>query len=325
MKKAAYFMLVALLSFAACSTDEKIENIDNEPVELRLTSGIEVQQTRATHDLDQVLREGETIYVWVDDAETGDLLFARTLTVEEDGALTGGDPMYFPQNGNSVNIYALHTNADVEGTDYPEDELEHQVAEDQRSTGGGPGPYRGYAESDLVYARSEDVSRQTEAVQLEFKHLLSKIEVVLKEGEGLDEGFLEENISRLELVDVRHRAAFTLDKEVEADEIAVQYAGFGSGSRSDIRIDTDITDEGDDDILNEAIIVPQEVGEGDSFIRITLTGGGEFVYNMATATTFESGKKYKYIITANATGIGVASEITDWDGSADDVEGSVDM
>ncbi len=317
MKKVTYFMLVATLGFAACSNDEKIESIDNGPVELRLTSGIDVQQTRATHDLDERLGLGETVYVWVDDVEDGPLYEKIELTrgAGPSNPLTGEETMYFPQNGNGVDIYALHTNADLdEVTEYPDEVLEHQVAADQRNTTDG------YATSDLVYAKREDVSRQREAVELTFKHLLSKVEVVLKAGV---EGVLDD-ISNLELVDLRYRAEFTLDKGSEADEINVTPVT-GFGTRADIEIDTDITgDEGNEE-LNEAIIVPQEVSQGTPFIRITLDDGSEFIYNMATATTFESGKKYKYIITANPTGLDVTSSITNWEEGDGDDNGSAEM
>ena len=73
-------------------------------------------------------------------------------------------------------------------------------------------------------------------------------------------------------------------------------------------------------ILNEAIIVPQTIEAGTAFIKITLAAGGELVYKMKDGgTTFESGKKYRYTITANQTAIEVSSSIHDWDeGTGDD-------
>ena len=67
MKHPLLFFAAAALTLAACSNDE---NLNDGPVELRLSSGIEVQ-TRATHNLDTQLKDGEQVHVWVDDATTG--------------------------------------------------------------------------------------------------------------------------------------------------------------------------------------------------------------------------------------------------------------
>ena len=94
------------------------------------------------------------------------------------------------------------------------------------------------------------------------------------------------------------------------------------GPVQNITIDTDITAEGATSILNEAIIVPQTIEAGTAFIKITLAAGGEFVYKMKDGgTTFESGKKYRYTITANQTAIEVSSSIHDWDEGVGDDDG----
>ena len=72
--KAIHYMLfaAATLTLAACTGDEHLDN-PNAPgaqVELRLTSGLEVQ-TRVAHGLDSQLKEGEAVHVWVDDVTTG--------------------------------------------------------------------------------------------------------------------------------------------------------------------------------------------------------------------------------------------------------------
>lgn len=266
--------------------------------------------------MDERLDIGATVYVWVDDAENDTPIYEKNeLTRQMGGGLTGEETMYFPESENNVNIYALHTNApELEGmTDYPENvELTHSVSADQRSSGGG------YAISDLVGAWYRNVPGQTNAVPLTFYHLLSKVEIVLKEGNG-EEGFLD-NISKLELVNLGFRFQFTLSNS----GLSTSYVNPYPGNQRDIEIDAGITgNEAGEDILNEAIIVPQRVNAGEPFIRITLEDGGEFVYNMPSTTDFDGGRKYKYVITVNQqAGLRGTSEISDWDDDGDDDEGS---
>lgn len=323
MKKHLFFA-AALFALAACNNDENLPADDpNAPVEICLASSIEVQ-TRTTHDLDTQLKNGEQVHVWMDDAKdkqtvvTNENIYENNvLTVASGGSLTGETAMYFPETGNGVNIYAIHGNF-AEGTDYTNfwgTALTHTVEQDQRSSVTTAG--EGYAVSDLVYAKSTNVPRDGNptTVNLTFRHLLSKIEVVLIEGQG-NEGFLT-GISSLQVLNTRPTAGFTLDKATAADAIKVTE----SGDAALISLDTDISASSTvtDRVLNEAIIVPQKITEGTPFIRVNLKDGATFIYKMKSTTIFENGKKYLYIITVRETGLEVTSSISDWkEGIGDD-------
>ena len=311
MKKKYLLFAAAALTLAACSNDE---NLNDGPVELRLSSGIEVQ-TRTTHNLDIQLKDGEQVHVWVDDANTGTALYNNNLLSKGNGgALTGGDAMYFPPSG-SVDIYALHGDVTLADNAYPTSALTHTVANDQRSTVTTAG--EGYQGSDLVYAKAEDIQRTTTPttiVPLTFYHLLSKVEVVLIQGTG-DGNFLQ-SITSLQVLNTQPTANFTLDKATAADAITVT----ASGTAAPISLDTDVSASSAeaDQVLNEAIIVPQTINSGTPFIRVQ-TSESTFTYNLVNNTTFESGKKYKYIVTVRETGLEVDSNINDWtEGVGDD-------
>ena len=303
IKKKYLIFAAAALTLAACSNDD--ENLNGGPVELRLSSGIEVQ-TRATHNLDTQLKDGEQVHVWVDDATTGTALYNNNLLSKGNGgALSGGTPMYFPPSG-SVDIYALHGNMTVDNA-YPMSALTHTVAEDQRSAIATAG--EGYQGSDLVYAKLENVQRTPP-----FHQLLSKVEVVLIQGAG-DGSFLQ-NITSLQVLNTQPTASFTLNKATAADAITVT----ASGTAFPISLDTDLSASSAEtnQVLNEAIIVPQTINSGTEFIRVQ-TAESTFTYDLANTTAFESGKKYKYIITVRETGLEVNSQISDWtDGVGDD-------
>lgn len=312
-------MAVAMLVFAGCSNDEN--EMDNWNGEIRLTSGIEVQ-TRATHNLDELLKEGESVHIWVDDAKDlqttvskENLYENNVLTVGNGGALSRGNTMYFPQSGNKVNIYALHTNATLNGDAFPGSELTHEVAQDQRSTVIESG--KGYQGSDLVFAKSASVERTSNAVSLTFAHLLSKIEVVLVAGDGLQAN----EIKTVEILNTKLNAKFTPSKT----------AGFSvtaDGTITDqnpITIDNETTGlseaEGNDEakkVLNEAIIVPQTLASGTEFIRITTTGGGVLTYTLPAEKEFAEKTKYRYTVTANLTGLTVTSTISAWGKGTED-------
>lgn len=320
--KTKAFMAMAVLALVAagCNNDET----DNWNGEIRLTSGLEVQ-TRTSHNLDMFLKAGELVHVWVDDAgnvANKELYKDRELTAVDNGALTG-ETMYFPQTGNAVNIYAIHGNFG-EDTDWTESgfwatEITHTVAQNQKTQQ----PTDSYAKSDLVYAKSTDVARTKEAINLQFSHLLSKIEVVLVKGAGSPE------ISKMEILNTKLEAVFTPDKQNN-----FEVTKNGPDGENPIETDTHLTekaaaestDSDDDKELNEAIIVPQLLTKDTPFIRITTTAGGELVYRLPEDKTFDPAKKYRFTVTANLTELKVVNaEITDWTPEIGDDDGTAEM
>ena len=240
------FLATALLGLAACNETENLSGYDGQ-VELRFTSGINVQ-TRSSHGLDTQLKDGETVHLWIDDSKNRqqtidqENLYENILLTKEGGVagtLSGSTPMYFPLTGNDVNIYALHTNATWFGNTYPARSLTHTVAADQRSETDG------YATSDLTYAKLTGVPRSGNPtpVAVQFRHLLSKVEVILKKGVG-ENDFLA-GITKVEILNTLPQAQFTLDKEKPAygknTELPDGIEITADGTAQNITIDTDIT------------------------------------------------------------------------------------
>ena len=238
------FLATALLGLAACNETENLSGYDGQ-VELRFTSGINVQ-TRSSHGLDTQLKDGETVHLWIDDSKNRqqtidqENLYENILLTKEGGVagtLSGSTPMYFPLTGNDVNIYALHTNATWFGNTYPARSLTHTVAADQRSETDG------YATSDLTYAKLTGVPRSGNPtpVAVQFRHLLSKVEVILKKGVG-ENDFLA-GITKVEILNTLPQAQFTLDKEKPAygknTELPDGIEITADGTAQNITIDTD--------------------------------------------------------------------------------------
>ncbi len=267
------------------------------------------------------MKEGESVHVWIDDSKspnaditTESLYKNKVLTVEADSKLSGGETMYFPQSGNTVNIYALHTNATLTGDEFP-GELTHTVAQDQKVATATAGA--GYQGSDLVYAKVTEQGRTAGDISLTFTHMLSKIEVVLVKGAGVSD------ITSAEILNTKLKAVFTPSKttvfSVATDDTET------IADSNPIAIDCEATPQADANskaILNEAIIVPQTLAKETAFIRIN----ENLIYKLPAEKTFEAGKKYRYIVTANLSELTVVtSSITDWSPETGDNNGSASM
>jgi len=296
LTKAAKAAIILPLAIMSCNHDRDVD--ENTPVELRLSSGVEVRTRASFPDTDTQIPVGEQISVYVDETGGAVQLYGNNiLTADGNGNLTGGTRMNFPANGNSVDIYALHTNATL-STAYPASMLTHTVNADQRTLAG-------YAPSDLLYAKRTNVARTASPVLMNFYHLLSKIQVAIMPGEGLTAA----DITGISIGGTRLQAQFTLAKADASDAVVITAGGavatITAGADVSANLTTNIA-------YNDAIIVPQTLAASTAFISIRLSDAANLVYRLPAATTFESGKKYGYLITANSTGLILTSIIEDW-------------
>lgn len=311
--KSGLFMTMAAtaLILAGCSNDEN--GMDNGLVELRLTSGV-TAQTRANADTQSTtISNGEKVSVWVYDAvkTTSPLYNAVELTANGSDGFTG-EAMYFPETGNNINIYAVHgnfTTTFTPGSDFSASSAEYKVEADQSSVDNKTN----YTNSDLLYAYKKDVARSVSPVQLDFYHMLSKLELAIKTGEGAPD--LATSAGAVKLNGVTLNGKFTPSTTAamgEQSQRAAMLEAATSVSTGNMTLGqktcSDFTAANVD--YNEAILVPQNMG--DKTLTFALKNGGTLTYTIPTGTIFQSGKKYQYHITLNLTGIEVTSEIKDW-------------
>ena len=306
-------MAAATMILAGCSNDEN-EVTDSWNGEIRLTSGV-TAQTRSNTQATQI-QEGETVYVWADKASsTTEYIRAWTLTAGSSNDFTGTS-QYYPTDGSKLDFYALHgnfaSNAFTENTtEFPATAIVHSVEADQSNT-----DMKNYAKSDLLYAVQKNVARSKDAVELTFYHMLSKVEVALKSGNG------KPNLTDavVTIVGTKLKADFTPDKSATITEQAAR-AGMIAITGDDnndtpIKIQTVTTDNLDTNSeYGEAVVLPkQTLNADDSFIQVKLSNGAVFTYKIPAgeSLTLESGKKYTYKITVNQTGLTVTSKIEDW-------------
>lgn len=311
-------MAAAALILAGCANDEN--GIDNGAVKLRLTSGVEVQQTRAfTATQSTSITAGEMVSVWVDDAgampDPTPLYEANQLTATAGNGFSGSD-MFFPATGNKVNIYAVHGNFTTPftgGEAFPTAAVEYSVKANQSTAGG-----KAYTNSDLLYAYEKGVARSSNPVQLTFYHMLSKLELAIVKGEGAPE---LATTNAVKLGGVTLNGNFIPSTSADMSDQA-QRAGMLSDasttSSGDMTLGQTTCEDFDTKVnYNEAILVPQDMK--DKVLTFTLKDGGTLKYTIpefestSGAAVFESGKKYQYHITLKLTGLEVTSKIEDWD------------
>lgn len=304
-------MAATALILAGCSNDEN--GMDNGLVELRLTSGVTAQTRAYTPTQSTTISNGEKVSVWVDDAGTATsrpLYEAVQLTADGNNDFTG-QVMYFPETGNKIDIYAVHgnfTSAFTSRSDFPNG-AEYKVEADQSSVDNKTN----YIKSDLLYAYQKGVARSANPVNLNFYHMLSKLELAIKIGNGAPG--LATSAGAVKLNGVTLNGKFTPSTTAvmgEQSQRAAMLEAATSVSTGDMTLGqqtcSDFTDG--NVYYNEAILVPQDMG--DKTLTFKLSDGGTLTYTFPTSTSFVSGKKYQYQITLDLTGITVTSSIENW-------------
>lgn len=311
--KARLFMTMATaaMMLAGCGNEET----DNWAGEIRLSSGLEVQQlTRsiATNLQDGQIADGIHVGVFIsEEATAATTTYTQNLdyTANGSGSLSG-TAVYYPQSGNGVNIYAYapwKTDLALDGT------YAFNIAADQSDNAT-------YLASDLLwgqpmklkesstteYVTANPIARTKDNVAISFKHLLSKIQVELIPGSGLTEDAFKG--ATLEILAVKPGTNLTLANGDISD---------ATGTAAPV-IAVTYPKEGTPALTATAIIVPQTFTKNTKFLKVTLASSGELYYTLPnedsdTNLTLKSGKIYSYEITVNLTGLTVTSKIKDWD------------
>lgn len=304
--KAKFMMMIAAaaMTLAACSNDDES---DNWAGEIRLSSGLTVQQTdtRAATDIQSgQFASGEKIDVFIsENIQDGQLkstftTYPQPLAYTADGngamAAPANNQPYFPTSGNGVNIYAYYPAGT--GAVRTATEVAFSVQTDQSTDAN-------YKASDLMYGvpAQNPVNRTSSATALTFKHLLSKVTIKLQQGAGSPT--LTDAVVTLKDV----KPSTTLNASTGAISDA-------SGEAGNIIVKAKNTTGLD----NSAVVVPQTLGI--NFIEVALANGGVLTSkdlkdvggNPISNVVLVAGYDYTYTITVNLTSLDVTSAIAPW-------------
>lgn len=206
------------------------------------------------------------------------------------GTLTTSSTAYYPMDATPVEIYGVHPKASDVGNPFV-------VATDQTLADN-------YAKSDLCYSKTKEYNRQTAAQTVNFKHLLSKIMVVV-DATGAGDGAVS---------NMRLRAKTSIPFIYPADNDKGYTLGTATTPAYIQMAPCTSTDK------TAAIIPPQETSaDGEMRITFDLAGVGPIAYDLPSGSMFESGMAYNYKIVVGS-GITVTSTITNWGTEVDDAK-----
>lgn len=331
MKTKFLMVSIAAIICMACSKENEMENGN---IKIRLRSGVEVQTRTFTPVQSTQIGNGEQVSVWINDAGVVGKALYLANPLKADGAngleIDGGDDMYFPQTGNAINIYAIHgkfTTPFTKETSFPDVAVEYSVENNQAPGVGNE--MTNYAKSDLLYAVKNGVSRagasgNVKTEELTFYHMLSKLELAIMIGTGAPELDITGAVT---LNGITLNGYFTPAINASMDNREARALMLGNASTQAIgnitlgqTVCSDFTT--DNVIYNEVVIVPQELS--GKALTFQLKNGGILKYTFP-AVTFESGKKYRYHITLDLTGLKISSSIADWDAVGTPVIGTATM
>lgn len=281
-------IMAVLFSVVACNgNDEPVK--DNWNNEIRLSSGVTVQRTRAnnTDVPDKQIAENEEIGIYVKSTGGETVLYSNIIRIADgEGALNlsqdNPQAMYYPADGGSVKISAYHPYI------ASDDAYDFIVKEDQSNL-------PAYASSDLLYSTEKAFDRSKEAQSLTFNHLLSKVKCILTKGDGTTDADLVGAI--IEIVTPERAVRFN-------PQTGTTESPSTSAKDKNIKIGID-----------GIILPPQTFAIGSQMLKITLPAAGNTVYYYKPTTTeqvLEKEKVYTYTIALNATAVTITSAITDW-------------
>lgn len=140
----------------------------------------------------------------------------------------------------------------------------------------------GYEAADLLWAKATKVSREDGAVQLQFKHMMSRVVVKLERGENY-EGELPEDITV-------HLYNTVTTAEVDLTKGSLQRYGYGEKQTITMKQLSGDT--------FAAIVVPQNIERRTPLVEVTMDG---IAYLLSYSTSFRPGYQHTITVTLNTS------------------------
>lgn len=275
----------------SCQFDDVLSTPSDDGV-IRVTSSLtkaESQGGTNESTTNDNFKSNEIIYVWADKTGTADdYIKAWELTATDTNGNFLGDSKAWPYDGSNLDFHAIHGNFNgtvTKNSTGRDAEITHSVLIMQSKE-------TDVRTSDLLYASKQN-SPTGKTVELSFGHKLSKIVVKLvpsdpyNKGSGISETDLDN--ATVDIIGVKPDVKFKISAMEATTVGAAIDINLGSGG-------TNVREY-------ECIVPPQDIAEGNEFIRITLKDEGrndkrKFHYVIPTGgLKLEEGNKYIYTLT----------------------------
>ncbi len=278
---------LATLLMTACQKDEGIDYNPMEGVSYPIVIDNSIDQQYISRVDDGGFCEGDQVGLYGvnytnDNTQAGTLLdegnqVDNARYTYDEAALTwhsqGG--VYYKNAETNIDLYAYYP------YDHPAsvNAYAFEVAQDQS----GKNAHDGFAISDFLWAKAENITPSEAKVKLRFSHRLACAHVVLVEGEGFAAGEFDALEKSLLVMNTTRTAAIDLATGVatatgEAPSEGIVMKSNAEGFR--------------------AIVVPQTVEAGKALFSITLDGIA-YRFKMSEGFVYEAGKQSKFSIRLN--------------------------
>ena len=307
--KARLSLVITITATMICSCQfDDVLSTPSDGGVIRVTSSLtKAESTGGTNEstTNDNFKDGEIIYVWADKNGTTDgYIKAWELKAMDNNGNFSGDSKTWPYDGKSLDFKAIHGNFGstvTKNTTERDAEITHRVLTTQSEE-------THLRTSDLLFASNPN-SPTGKTVELSFGHKLSKIVVKLvpsdpnNTGSGISETDLDN--ATVNIISVKPDVKFNISA----------MAATTDGEAIDISLGSDDTNVRE----YECIVPPQDIAEGNEFIRITLKDEGrgdkrKFHYVIPTGgLKLEEGNKYIYTLTVKNYITANPGEVEPWD------------
>ncbi len=210
-----------------------------------------------------------------------------------------GEPIYLPTDYSEVDVYACYprlASPNMFGQTITISNQSDQEAIDFMVTG---------RTSATTQGGSTAITRNTPNCQLLFRHVLSKIQLNIKAGDGITASDF-----------TTHHATVTIGEGLYTQGTLNLWTGAISDPNSNTttitphQMDTPATGY---DLSLEAIVLPQTTQEDVTVtIRMGASPYANYTFQIPAGTTFAAGNRYVYDVTVTNKAVYVTSTITDW-------------
>lgn len=288
----------------SCAADDVIGGAGRE--ECDIISGQPITVTSATRATDgrtssTPFDSGEIVWLWANKSGGSEYIKAWQLKADGNGGFssaTAGNAKYWPSDGSSLNVYALHGNFNnpsiTEGTTSWSSltSLTHTVEANQTTD-------EKKRLSDLLYSHpSSAFAPNSGSVELTFDHLLAKITVKLNLSNSVGITASELSNATVTLTNIQPDATIS-NTSLTGNSGKTSTTGTRTTITSG-KIASSITSG---DVIGSAIVPLQQFGGGKSdasqnnVITITLSDNRSFSYKPTSSVALTAGNEYIYTLT----------------------------